>query len=550
MAVTGCGAPEAPVLADLVFPDAAVTEPDGDAVPPLSCDTPADCPVVGDCCVAPVCEAGTCRYLLVPECCQREGPCATPTEHLSGECVTPCGAFGCEARLRLEDEGCGEVASFALAELAVDGRLQTRVDWRGAAAGPVFSVDLRAPSARAPTLSLGSATCDALQPGITDVDCVPLATWSDGWAAEVELPPVRLPPGVALVVDLMIRDGRTDDVSTAIDAPEIRIEARSGPTTTLLWTSRREAGVTASGWRAVTADLGGLGGQEVSLRIAVLGSAGPLRADRPLAFDALVIRTPCARERTPGGAPGDCGEPAAVRVQGTGDTVYRRVPSDVSRGCAPCEGDADCRMGANCSSAWCALGRCEGTEEAAACDGDGRPLSGIASPLAWERVGDAWRYEAEADTWRFPLGEHGGIPRGEAWSPVFFAPPPGTALALLLALETEWDDAPVGAPSRPVDTLRIELVPSPVPGGAPVTPAPIVLWRSDAIGGTTRGATLPLTLPLPAAEGTRVRLRFVFDAGDDAFNDYLGASISGAALVRVAVEEGAEAGPVDAPAPR
>jgi hypothetical protein len=532
LGASGCGMPDSPALVDLTFPEVVETA-DEDTAPPLRCEEASDCPAANDCCAAVSCDDGTCRYALVPECCHAEGPCATPAAHLTGACVTPCGAYGCHARLPLSDEACGVVASFDLPALARDGALSVAVDWRGATAGPAWSVDLRAPAARHPTLSLASPLCEALQPGPVAGDCSSLSPWADGWSAEVELPPLRLPAGVPLVVDALLHDGRAGFDGFDPTAPEIRIEARVGPGTTLLWSSSRETGAITRGWRPISADLGAWAGQEVSLRLVVVGAAGPVRDDGPIAFHALTIGSPCAAERAPAGAPGVCGEPVAVRVQGSHDTLHRRVPAYVAVGCEACHDDDACATLESCRELRCQEGRCDAAPRDEPCGGDGRALAEIAPAPLWERSGDAWQHDDATDTWHFPLGALSGTPTGAVVSPPFHAPGPDTELAFALRLETEWDDAgTTTGPARPVDALRIELLPDPMPSGAPFPPAPVVLWESGAIGGTTRGAWLPIRLPLPAAEGALVRVAFRFSAGDDAFNAYDGARIARPVLVR------------------
>jgi hypothetical protein len=97
-------------------------------------------------------------------------------------------------------------------------------------------------------------------------------------------------------------------------------------------------------------------------------------------------------------------------------------------------------------------------------------------------------------------------------------------LTFLVKLGTEWDtatDPSEFVPKTGIDLLTVEAIPE----DAGVAPLP--LWNSDAIYGSTHGECVPIWADLTPMMGKKIRLKFTFDTSDSTppFNTFFGALV-------------------------
>jgi hypothetical protein len=220
--------------------------------------------------------------------------------------------------------------------------------------------------------------------------------------------------------------------------------------------------------------------------------------------------------------------------------------------CDACVIAADCGADA-CLAAACLDGACEvqGLEPACCHPGTAFPKETAPSTLATEGfelgvVPAGWKVEdplpGDSVTWTVDsqqsfqgkMSLFFGDKASQTYVSSLAAPAKGTVLtpvfslaeddlrtptlAFALRLSTEWDVAPEPPDEgNEVDLLRVQVLPE---GGVPAT-----LWDSNAIGGTTGGAWVPIALDLTPWKGETVRIAFAFDSFDAAENAFGGPRI-------------------------
>ncbi|PIE18826.1 MAG: hypothetical protein CSA66_03670 [Proteobacteria bacterium] len=522
-----------------------------DTTASVACSRDEDCAAVAGCCYTGACSSGVCVARPKLDCCSVEGPCAVSSPLHTATCEQPCAASGCVKSLRLGDARCDEVLwrlaldDEGLAALStMDARSDDRVGWH---------LSPRRPFGGAPSLHAGDALCPTYHAGPLDASCAPVAPEADTDAISLSLltPTVTLPADVPALATLWVWlevEPAPADGASGYDGVELSA-VDSGGVVRRLWSSRQTPAPSGV-WTPLLIDLSPLAGLDVGLRLAFDTVDGRANDFEGFYLGALAITTVCA-DRRGCPEPTPCALGRLVDVAGVRDRLCVVAPNDPARACAPCDAASDCETTDPCDVARCDAGACTvaRTLTAECCTPRARwpgppsfeePLDDSWTITSDPEDGGAWArttVDARTGGWALRFGDPDG-PRlspeglrasGEIWSPSLTVPADAPALSFALRLSTEWDGAPDGDNPAGVDLLEA-LVAVDLPAGVSLPPA--VVWDSRAIGGTTDGAWIDVTVPLDAFLGQRVRIGWRFDTVDGASNGGAGAFIDDASVFR------------------
>jgi hypothetical protein len=573
---------------------------DGDDAADDAADDAIACPA-GETCALPtsagpcrvgLCDsAGACVATPIPGCCTAEADCAAYPVTSACEvyrCVfSQCtattfpgccgGAIGCDDGLPCTADACG--ADTGLCTHCPSGCscappiLEAGFD--GATLGAGFTVVDDSswdavtwrPSQRRAVVPpgaayLGRADCPNYYTGTVGADCAPAdPVAQDGARVRAALltPTFLLAPGAVSPRATVWLWADVEPVlglgAAEPDVLRVTVEPIDGSPIWEVASSLAVGKRTDGGWRLLTVDLAPWAGRSVRLRFTFDSLDGQANAFEGVYLDALRVTEGCEG--------GGCCDRDADCADDTGDpcTVARCVPltSGAGRTCAivpahpgavcepcataascvdddPCTNDLCGADGACVHAAFCCLRRelwgddFESGLVAWTVDdpvaGDG--VAWTPSTHAFDGVGAAWFGAPETGTYAT-----GAPVRGALASPPFALPAApsggGVELAFALDLDTEWSGA-VGGYDNPagVDRLVVTLLNA---------TDEIVVWTSDAVGGTTDGEWVPVVADLTPWAGQTVQLRLTFDSVDGDANDHGGAWVD-ALVVRTACPAG------------
>jgi len=411
------------------------------------------------------------------------------------------------------------------------------------------------------SLYLGDPTCRTYDTGALDADCQPL-----GGAAPVRAalytPLFTLPAdGAGQVAVLWVWadvEPLTGPGATPSAEPDtLRVFVEDATSGGLSWerASTLDVGKSTAGrWAPLVVDLSPWRGGAVRLRLEFDTLDGLANHHEGVYLDDLAVWDRCAA-----GCCTDDAQCAAVGgddpctvgrcVGASGDTpgVCVTAPLLPEGACVPCAPGDACDDGDACTTDACSPdGICE---HATFCclervgpafsfddglqgwfvedDAAAAPPAGGAPMASWHAVpGDspaggqvAWL--GRLDTATYDTGARVRV--GLRSQPLSLPPLDGgheLVVRFWVKLETEWDLAPSYFNPGGLDRLSLAVVAAPGAGEPPVE-----IWSSDALGGTTQGAWVPVTVPLPAWTPQGVALRWLFDTGDAANNAYAGPAL-------------------------
>jgi len=295
---------------------------------------------------------------------------------------------------------------------------------------------------------------------------------------------------------------------------------------------------TGGAWRLLAVDLAPWVGRTLRLRFLFDTLDAQDNAAEGVYLDELRVTQGCEA----GGCcetDADCadtGDPCTVGrcvglVSGAGRTCVV-TPAHPGDACAPCATAASCVDDDPCTNDVCgADGAC--THEPFCClrrevwaDDfelglarwgvlDDQPEDGVrwtASSHAFDGAYAGWFGSPASGTYAT-----GARVRGALASPLTPLPVAGTGggveLAFALDMDTEWTGAVDYDNPAGVDRLTVTIL---------TVTDEIVVWTSDAIGGSTDGAWLPVVIDLTTWAGQTVQLRLTFDSVDGDGNDHGG----------------------------
>jgi hypothetical protein len=535
----GCGERSDAQVDEDVRPAETETLDDTNAAEVFVCVRDLDCAPFAGCCLDLACEGGQCVPRYVADCCVQPGSCAVATPLHRAECRTACAPYGCEPRLVLGAERCGDTpwkldltpVGVSALSLAPPNGPADRVLWH---LSPLRRFDGH------PALRAGDILCPTTHVGPHDPTCTPLGAGSPLRLA-FDTPPFALPADVATVVELALWVDLSSAPTTAETIAGLELMAvDEGGASTLLWSSRPPTSqalrpftpLPQRRWTPRLVDLSLFAGRSIRLRAIFDSPDARARGREGVSIGRLKVRTACTADLEPTD-PTPCAQPAAVAVHPVATTLYVPMPPEDAHvnGCAPCTRTLDCPPTTRCTSQRCEAGRCLQETFADCCESTPSwPFSPAFSEL--ETTGP-WRAATTDDAepalvyaTEDGLAPAGEASAGEARTGPLRLPESDPIFSFSLALSTEWDVAPSNSNPAGVDLLEVLIWLD----DAPTLP-PTTVWTSTRIGGTTLGQTRRMAIDLSPWRGRNVRIGWRFQTGDAEANAG-GSVVIGRPLVR------------------
>ena len=406
---------------------------------------------------------------------------------------------------------------------------------------------------------LGHSECPTYYTGQLGLDCQPSADDElNGGPVQAELvgPAIAIPtsPGGHVASFWLWSDvealssGGNDERDVLRVAVIDLIDGVSWPASSSLHVGKSTGGA----WQQMALDLSPWQGTTISLRFFFDTLDGSDNHHEGVYIDDLRVEARCKTGccEFDADCPSDetsdaCTQRRCVTLaDGAGGTCLE-VPALPGELCQVCANDASCDDDDPCTEDTCnALGQCE--HLSFCCLEVSAYETSFEAGLGGWYVSDAqpsdnvtWvtsELSASAGSWAAWLGdpltgtyESGGPVSAALQTPQIQLPEPSTEagevnLGFALNLSTEWDGFDYDNPAG-VDRLRLELVVS----GQEI----IELWSSDEVSGSTQGVWVDISISLEAWAGQSIKLRFVFDTGDEVRNDYAGPRIDDLRIGRI-----------------
>lgn len=386
---------------------------------------------------------------------------------------------------------------------------------------------------------LGNPRCRTYYGGGLDASCQPVSTeQQDSQRVSPTLlsPYFNVPPDTPAIASMLV----FADVEPAVgkgesepDVLRVLVESPGAPTWTVA--STLELGKSTD-WTPWVVDLAPWRGQLIRLRFEFDTLDGLNNLFEGVWLDELVIAASCSTggccsQDTDCPQSDGCNTPRCLPTANSAGHVCVAAPEDPGGLCSTCLIDLQCDDADPCTTDRCIgagerPGRCE--HDAFCCLSNTLLVADFADSLAPLTTDSTTtiRWHAYDGVARFGDPFTGTFMAGDSRTSASLSTPPITLpsrlserqrllLDFLLELSTEWDLAPPGTFANPaaLDRLVVEII-----DGALVA----VLWDSDLIEGTTRGEMLPISLDLEPWRGRTILVRFTFDSGDGAANDFGG----------------------------
>ena len=503
------------------------------------------------------CVANVCVPFTRPGCCSSLAECddtesCTDDICLSGpggRCVNCPIGCGCPDALPLH------VASFDSPSLASDGygvsdQHFDDVTWR------LSTRRFISPPSAA---WLGDAECPTYHSGPLGLDCQPSssgATAAGPVQAELISPAIVLPdlPGGHVASFWLWSDveplstGGTDERDVLTVSVKDLIEGISWPLSSSLYVGKSTGGA----WQQMAIDLTPWQGKTISLRFSFDTLDGSDNHHEGVYIDELRIEARCQTgccefdADCPASDPTDpCTTRACVALSDGGGSTCLRTPSSPGAACDACTNDASCDDDNPCTEDSCSpSGTCEHvsfcclelssyeTSFEGGLSGwyvsDAQPGDNVTWTTSEVSASDglwaAWLGDPASGTYEAPGAVSATLQSPQIELPAATDEEGEVRVRFALNLSTEWDGFDYDNPAG-IDRLKLELV---------ITGQELIeLWSSDEVFGSTQGAWQDISVSLQPWAAKSVKLRFVFETGDEARNDYAGPRIDDLRVGRV-----------------
>lgn len=523
----------------------------------------ADAPAAAGPCEVARCVAYQCQVVAVPGCCGGQDACADGVACTVDACdLTTRRCSWCPAGCMCGDGAAeGAVvwsADFSAPDLGAQGF--TLVDYQpwDSVGWQVDQARWRSPPA---ALYLGDPICRTYDTGALDADCQPLGGAGPVRAA-LYTPLFAVPSGgvgqvAVLWVWADVEPPSGPGASPDAEPDTLRVFVEDATSGGLSWerASTLDVGKSTAGqWAPLVVDLSPWRGGAVRLRLEFDTLDGLANHHEGIYVDDLTVLDRCAAgcctddaqcSEAAGGDPCQVGR--CVGAAGATPGVCVAAPRTPGEPCQPCAPGDACGDDDPCTNDACgAWGICEHTTfcclerpgpvfsfedgllgwfvdsaPPALPEADGQAVASWHAVPGDSPAGGKMAWLGRLDTATYDTGAR--VQVGLRSQPLTLPSADGgheLVVRFWFKLSTEWDDAPSYFNPGGLDRLSLSLEAAPG-SGEPATE----LWSSDAVDGTTQGAWVPVTVPLPGWTPPGAALRWLFDSGDAANNDYGGPAL-------------------------